>query len=374
MAHALANLRSCVQEFQLQDHEETTSNIHKRWCSKNLTAERYKFFCMRPLSTQETHDQWVTRLKTKARDCEFDQMNMKEAITLVVTLHTPIPKLQTAVIRDDMTFDQMMKLAQSMELAHREVSYMKANTMVPHNTQSAENIDLTNWHIMLISKLCRYCGETTPQKGSCKARGATCNNCGKKNHFSRVCESKKVNLLIAQPGPQGGSFYEYGPTEIKLDAVKEKLRTTSENYPSTVIEVNIDNTRITMQVDSGADANVIPWNVYEEHLKHIPLRSTKAKLQPYNSVTLPIKGAFEAQITANNNNNVQATFYVAEGAAAQSLMGKYTAFDLDVLAINVNHLDNQQTVKQVHTQVQHLDYREMAKHLTPIETSVELKK
>lgn len=135
MAHALANLRSCVQEFQLQDHEETTSNIHKRWCmwvenleycftfegldtvptedgavspevkkkaallalgghqlrelyntledtgttyteakrkieehfkgSKNLTAERYKFFCMRPLSTQETHDQWVTRLKTK---------------------------------------------------------------------------------------------------------------------------------------------------------------------------------------------------------------------------------------------------------------------------------------------------------------------
>lgn len=326
MAHALANLRSCVQEFQLQDHEETTSNIHKRWCMwvENLEycftfegldtvptedgavspevkkkaallalgghqlRELYNTLedtgttyteAKRPLSTQETHDQWVTRLKTKARDCEFDQMNMKEAIKLVVTLHTPIPKLQTAVIRDDMTFEQMMKLAQSMELAHREVSYMKANTMEPHNTHSAENIDLNklahyadqqgmrlapkkpaNKSTKMV-ELCRYCGETTPHKGSCKARGATCNNCGKKNHFSRVCESKKVNLLIAQPGPQGGSFYEYGATQIKLDAVKEKLRTTCENYPSTVIEVNIDNTRITMQVDSGADANVIPWNV-----------------------------------------------------------------------------------------------------------------
>ena len=40
--------------------------------TKNLTAERYKFFCMRPLSKQETHDQWVTRLKTKGADCEFD--------------------------------------------------------------------------------------------------------------------------------------------------------------------------------------------------------------------------------------------------------------------------------------------------------------
>ena len=93
---------------------------------------------MRPLSKQETHDQWATRLKTKGKDCEFDKMNVKEAIKLVITLHTPLPKLQTAIIRDDMTFDQMMKMAQSMELAQREVSYMQQTAMTPTQTYNAQ--------------------------------------------------------------------------------------------------------------------------------------------------------------------------------------------------------------------------------------------
>jgi len=31
MANALANLRSCVKEFPLQEHEGTTMNLRKRW-------------------------------------------------------------------------------------------------------------------------------------------------------------------------------------------------------------------------------------------------------------------------------------------------------------------------------------------------------
>ena len=30
---------------------------------KNLTAERYRFLCMKPESEDETHDHWITRLK-----------------------------------------------------------------------------------------------------------------------------------------------------------------------------------------------------------------------------------------------------------------------------------------------------------------------
>ena len=265
MANALANLRACVEEFPLHHSEEDTTNTHKRWLmwienleycftfeglddgadavtkkkaamlalagqplrelyntlednantydaakkvlgdyfkgTKNLTAERYKFFCMRPTSSQETHDQWVTRLKVKGKDCEFDQMNLKEAIKLVITLHTPLPKLQTAIIRDDMTFEQMMKTAQSMELAHREVSYMKSNTIDPATAQSAQDeLDLnrieqdrrTPWkskashsprtrqhQATKMVELCRYCGEIVPHSGVCKAKGATCSACGK---------------------------------------------------------------------------------------------------------------------------------------------------------------------------------------------------
>ena len=59
--------------------------------TKTLTAERYKFFCMKPQGSNETHDHWITCLKAAGVDCEFDKMDLKEAIKLVVTLHTPSP-------------------------------------------------------------------------------------------------------------------------------------------------------------------------------------------------------------------------------------------------------------------------------------------
>ena len=62
---------------------------------KNVIAERYRFFCMKPESTSEMHDHWITRLKAKGKECEFEKMDMKEAIKLVVTLHTPIDRQAT---------------------------------------------------------------------------------------------------------------------------------------------------------------------------------------------------------------------------------------------------------------------------------------
>ena len=61
--------------------------------------------------------------------CDFDKMDLNDAIKLVVTLYTPLPKLQTFIIRDDMSFDNMMKAARAMELAEREVEYMKSNNL-----------------------------------------------------------------------------------------------------------------------------------------------------------------------------------------------------------------------------------------------------
>ena len=36
---------------------------------KNLTAERFEFFCTKPINSDKTHDHWITRLRTKVKDC-----------------------------------------------------------------------------------------------------------------------------------------------------------------------------------------------------------------------------------------------------------------------------------------------------------------
>eukprot|EP00795_Rhopilema_esculentum_P004069 gene4069-20248_t len=65
---------------------------------KNLAAERYKFFCTKPTSPEESHDHWATRLRIKGADCEFNEMDLNSAITLVMTLHTHSKKLQREII------------------------------------------------------------------------------------------------------------------------------------------------------------------------------------------------------------------------------------------------------------------------------------
>ena len=446
MANALANLRACVKEFPLQEHEGNTMNLHKRWTMwienleycftfegldedehadtkkkaamlalaghplrelyntledggntyaeaekkindyfkgrKNLTAERYKFFCMRPVSYQETHDEWVTRLKTKGKDCEFEKMDMKEAIKLVVTIHTPLSKLQSAVIRDDMNFEQMMQQARSMELAAKEVAYMKNNGIAASQAEQQPDImDINQLERYAAQKgmrltprrskdSCRYCGEMTPHKGMCKARGAICNKCGKRNHFAKVCEAKQINNITTYPQ----TTQQKVPT---LKVYNMNNQQPSKGYPSTDVTVNINGQPLVMQIDSGADANVIPYNVYTKMQPQPPLQPTQTKLRPYGSASITIKGMFLAEVSkSDSSRTIQATFYVSDGSASHCLMGKYTAFDLDILSININELNANTEEHCLQTKqpdpVKHMEYTQIAKHVTPSQASMQL--
>ena len=40
------------------------------------------------------------------------------------------------------------------------------------------------------AKTCHYFGREYPYVGQCPTKGQTCRNCGKTNHFARVCKSK----------------------------------------------------------------------------------------------------------------------------------------------------------------------------------------
>ena len=98
---------------------------------KNLTADRYRFFCTKPTSPEESHDHWITRLRIKGKDCEFENMNVDEAIKLVVTLHTPSKKLQPEIIAKNMDLKMVTDSARALELTQREVRFMKNTSIDP---------------------------------------------------------------------------------------------------------------------------------------------------------------------------------------------------------------------------------------------------
>jgi len=113
-----------------------------------------------------------------------------------------------------MNFDQMMQHACSMELASKEVAYMKNSGIASQSREQQPNVldinKLAKYAAQKGSRLmqehskysCQYCVELTPHEELCRVRGATCNKCGKRNHFAKVCEIKIAIIITTQPRTQ----------------------------------------------------------------------------------------------------------------------------------------------------------------------------
>ena len=164
-----------------------------------------------------------------------------------------------------------------MEFAEREVEYMKSNNLEQTKALTDDTLDLNQLYkhaerkgmrIILKPKsssvrprtkmveLCRHCGDPYPHKATCKAKRATCKNCGKKNHFARVCESqKKIDKLYKEPITEsdGSLDYDHDSEEIHPDKMTALCSVSGRKYFSTMIDVSINNTILKMEVDSGAE-------------------------------------------------------------------------------------------------------------------------
>ena len=130
-------------------------------------------------------------------------MGDDEAIKLVITLHTHSEKLQSSIMQKDMDLAKLVSTARSLELATKEVNFLKNNTLDSDtHTIGADTLSddrIRNKHPLAgkdfkkqtrkMIEISRFCGEKVPCAGCCKAHNAICNLCSKKGHFRKVCES-----------------------------------------------------------------------------------------------------------------------------------------------------------------------------------------
>ncbi len=233
---------------------------------KNLTVERYKFLCKRPESPEETHGHWVTRLRSKVRNCEFDNMNNDEAIKLVLTLHTHSPRLQKEIISKNLSLTQALEYAQSLELTDKELNFIKGNSISPEgpsvqylrkrptkrNTRrnKTDSSGPNNKQ-----RVCRYCGRDFPYKGACPAKNAICNTFGKRGHFAKSCESGPSKARVSNKTDNTIEETEYDYDTIEMDQVTLINHTSvscnitsshEKKYPDTNLRIKVNNQYIRM--------------------------------------------------------------------------------------------------------------------------------
>lgn len=179
---------------------------------KNVDYETFQFR-QAAQKSDETVDQFVTRLRKLAEHCEFTDLNRE--LKLAVIQNCTSKRLRRYALReDDMTIDKILAKARALESSEKQAKGMEDNaaqpTVTPSETvrqvkrgqrppgQSRNRTQQTS------STKCRQCGLPWPHtKNPCPARGKTCNKCGKPNHFAKMClTGQRAPTTRGQSGPQ----------------------------------------------------------------------------------------------------------------------------------------------------------------------------
>ena len=175
---------------------------------------------------------------------------------------------------------------------------------------------------------CRNCGREFPHIGTCPARGKTCNNCGKSNHFATVCRAKQNPVRLPRKTTKGKQHAQKNiktlDTEQNSSSDEEYLYTITDKKSDNKVNVTIGGSQIKIAVDTGATINVIDYNTFEK-MKDIKLTRTNMKAFAYSKKS-PVEfiGKFEALIETKKRMSV-ATFFVVKEKHCGNLLSLNTA-------------------------------------------------
>ena len=158
---------------------------------KNVPFERYRFN-KRVQEAGESYDQYKTALRKLAEGCDFDCITSDEILRDRIVFGIRDNKVRERLLRESQLTskktDEICRASESTAAQMKEVCQTDSVSAVGCNDtfgrQRGTNTEQTS------AKECGNCGRKhEPEK--CRARGKTCNECGKRNHFAAMCRSRK---------------------------------------------------------------------------------------------------------------------------------------------------------------------------------------
>ena len=154
------------------------------------TNRRYEVYRFRQTKQNQggSLDQFHTRLRTLAQNCEFAEDNLHFEIEQQILVGDTSSRIRKRALRDPKyTLKDMLVDGRRDEIStyqSREIESTGHSDAQTHQIRPRQKQDNFN------TKPCRNCGGTFPHKDfPCPAKGKECNLCKKPNHFASVCRS-----------------------------------------------------------------------------------------------------------------------------------------------------------------------------------------
>ena len=321
---------------------------------KNVLYERHVFRQAKQ-ETEETLDQFYTRLRHLASTCDFT--NLEEEIETQLVEKCCSTRLRRKAFRDDSKLDELLQYARALEIS---------SIAVEKHNRSGETVYQTSKHQQqprnrhLTSATCYNCGEKWPHSDKpWRAIGKTCRSCKKVGHFEKVCRSKSNGRASQIPNRGACKTKQTDPDATRIRALKrqetpinqlqqsehpqnDKLVSSSSNSSDDDLcslsnsrrekqppaaKLKLEKVKVDFLVDTGATANILTAGDFQRICavtkKRIPLQETKTRIfAPGSSEPVSLEGKLSA-IVESKHRVAAATFYVTKDTQGKSSILSY---------------------------------------------------
>ena len=311
----------------------------------------FSIYCFPQAKQQpnETLDTFHTRLQQLAMSCSFADNN-KEVKTQIIQACTSRKLRRTALQHPEWSLSNLLNSGRAMELANKQAADIEQPfEPLPVNCVHAKetsgrsanprNGPLTRTQT---GKTCYFCGDAYPHTSRCPAKGKKCGNCGKLNHFSRVCRSQPQQQIVQQVSTMPHcdcctqSAIQHDLSDDSDDSYLFALQTShpvhsvSTELPSTSVIVH--GTAITALIDSGASVNILDEKDFKALKRSPPLKRDTTIIKAYGTKEpLNTLGVFTTEVESTSKITC-ADFQVVHGNTG-SIFSYHTARELGLIHI-----------------------------------------
>jgi transposase InsO family protein len=365
-------------------YEATVDALTKHFDPKS--SRQYNLYLFRQMKQTkgESLDVFYTRLKKQAAVCKFtDEDHEIKSQVILGTINNKLRRL--ALEDDDLSLQRILDKGRTLELSNQHASVMEGQTS--ENSEVADSeVNKLGAHKYHSGKTepCGLCGGDYPHRGGptrCPAYGKKCAKCRRYNHFAKCCRSSSSTYYRSdkyKPNEKSkGSEKHRSSEKHKSKSTKHKFKShkskvnqakyesdsdsdeyeheanavhktsgylyatqSVSNVKTTMptAQVKIEDTSVTMLVDTGADVNIMDETTYRKLSHSIPLQPSSLSVKPYGAPAFKVQGKFSTTVN-HNESSVPARFYVAKGSDG-NLMSKSLAEDLGLVQLTANSLNS----------------------------------
>ena len=159
------------------------------------------------------------------------------------------------------------------------------------------------------------CGEAHTLQ-SCRFKNQNCRFCKKQGHIKKGCKKKKAS---GKPQSDDRHPVRYVDDVDDSAAFGELYHVHESNSePTIVVPVQINRTKVSMELDTGASVSVMSESTWKEKFSSYRIELSKVQLKTYSGETLNVMGQLQVNVECNDQRSTL-PIQIIEGNGAMLL-------------------------------------------------------